>query len=148
MNMQQRFYNLCFVVAAFTIQAIFPTPVSASGNTREKVASSESQTRCGWFDNPTPQNASLIDNEDVWIVSEQGGYSADGDWPPKFKPNQWVRTNAGSYGYGCACMRVTVNPETSQVVKIFSSYARPLSACRKDKKVKSSEPHNPLRDSK
>ena len=89
------------------------------------------ETRCGWFDNPTPANYSLYDKDSEWIIGVQGGYQVDDfDWPD-FK-KQWVATN-NSYGYGCACFQMTVDPETSRAVEIKKSYARPLSACRKDK---------------
>jgi len=92
------------------------------------------ETRCGWFSNPTPANASLYDSQREWIISVQGGYQAEGDWPD-IPEKEWVITNA-SYGYGCACMRVTVNQDQSKVIKIFSSTARPLSACRRDRALK------------
>ncbi|MGH9760842.1 MAG: DUF4087 domain-containing protein [Blastocatellia bacterium] len=92
------------------------------------------ETRCGWFSNPTPGNASLYDKDGEWIIGVQGGHQAEGDWPT-FKSNQWVRTN-GSYGYGCACLRVRVDHDSHEVLEIKSSYARPLSACRKDPALK------------
>ncbi len=92
------------------------------------------ETRCGWFSNPTPANASLYDSQREWIIGVQGGYQAEGDWPD-IPPKQWVETNV-HYGYGCACLRLTVNRETSEVIKIVSSTARPLSACRRDKALK------------
>ena len=95
---------------------------------------SKVETRCGWYSNPTPANVSLLDREAEWIIGVQGGYQAEGDWPD-IPPKQWVETNV-HYGYGCACMRLTVNRETSEVIKIVSSSARPLSACRRDKALK------------
>lgn len=92
------------------------------------------ETRCGWFDNPTPANASLHDREDEWIIGVQGGHQAEGDWP-EFGPKQWVETN-GHYGYGCACMSVEVDRETHHVLEIKSARARPLSACRRDAALK------------
>lgn len=92
------------------------------------------ETRCGWFSNPTPANASLYDSQREWIIGVQGGYQAEGDWPD-IPPKQWVETNV-HYGYGCACLRLTVNHETSEVIKIVSASARPLSACRRDKALK------------
>jgi len=92
------------------------------------------ETRCGWFSNPTPANASLYDSQREWIISVQGGYEAEGDWPD-IPPKQWVETNV-HYGYGCACLRVIVDQETSKVTKIVSSSARPLSACRRDRALK------------
>src|SRR5215213_1647252 len=92
------------------------------------------ETRCGWFSNPTPANASLHDREGEWIIGVQGGHQAEGDWP-SFGPKQWVETN-GHYGYGCACMSVEVDRESGRVLEIKSARARPLSACRRDKALK------------
>ena len=92
------------------------------------------ETRCGWFSNPTPANASLHDRDGEWIIAVQGGYQAEGDWPD-FGPKQWVETNV-HYGYGCACMRVRVDRETHRVLEIESARPRPLSVCRRDRKLK------------
>ena len=71
------------------------------------------ETRCGWFQNPTPANIWLDDRDGEWIIGVQGGYQVESDWEwPAFKKGQWVETN-GHYGYGCACLRVRVDPETS-----------------------------------
>ena len=93
-----------------------------------------SETRCGWFSNPTPGNASLHDRVAEWIIGVQGGHQAEGDWP-EFSPGQWVETN-GHYGYGCACLRVQANSRTHEVSRIEKAQARPLSACRKDNALK------------
>jgi hypothetical protein len=97
-------------------------------------APAAAETRCGWFDNPTPANASLHDREGEWVISVQGGHQAEGDWP-SFGPKQWVETN-GHYGYGCACLRVRADRETHRVTQIESARARPLSACRRDRALK------------
>jgi hypothetical protein len=94
------------------------------------------ETRCGWFENPTPANIWLDDRDGQWIIGVQGGYQVESDWEwPAFKKGQWVETN-GHHGYGCACLRVRVDRETSHVLEIKSSTARPLSACRKDRALK------------
>ena len=92
------------------------------------------ETRCGWFDNPTPANASLHDREAEWIIGVQGGHQAEGDWPD-FGPKQWIETNV-HYGYGCACLRMSVERQTHRVIEIESARARPLSACRRDRALK------------
>jgi hypothetical protein len=95
------------------------------------------ETRCGWFSNPTPANIWLYDRDGEWTIGVQGGYQVDGDWDwPVFKPGQWVRTNAGDYGYGCACLKLRVNKETREVLEIKSSKARPLAVCRQDPMLK------------
>src|SRR5215813_10649353 len=96
--------------------------------------SEKSESRCGWFSNPTPGNASLHDREREWIIGVQGGHQAKGDWPV-LGPKQWVETNV-HYGYGCACLRVRVNRSTAEVIEIESAKARPLSTCRNDQKLK------------
>jgi hypothetical protein len=104
----------------------------ASG--RCAAAAAKPQTRCGWFDNPTPGNAWLHDRDGEWTIAIQGVYEAQGDWP-QFKDSQWVPVN-GSHGYGCACIKAVVNAKTGQIVSIISANARPLSACRKDRALK------------
>ncbi|MBS1793455.1 MAG: DUF4087 domain-containing protein [Acidobacteria bacterium] len=96
------------------------------------------QTRCGWFSNPTPGNFWLDDKDGEWIIGTQGGFQAEGDYPPPFKKTEWVKTN-GDYGYGCACFKGRFNSETNQVEVVKSAYARPLSVCRKDKTLKEPE---------
>ena len=102
-------------------------------------AGSSEQLRCGWFDNPSPGNAWLLDGDDDWTIATQSGHEATGEWP-RFKAAQWVRAGNGSYGYGCACLRVEANVETSEVDRILSSRARPLAACRADPRVRDKEP--------
>lgn len=89
------------------------------------------RTLCGWFDNPTPGNASLTDREDEWTVGMQGGHQAQGDWPT-FKPKHWVRTGS-SYGYGCACLVVMADAATHEVSRIVSARSQALTVCRNDR---------------
>jgi hypothetical protein len=91
------------------------------------------QLRCGWFDNPSPANATLSDADGEWLIGMQGGHQAEGDWP-RFSRSQWVKSNR-SYGHGCACMRVEVDPASHEVRRIASARARALDACRKDAKL-------------
>jgi hypothetical protein len=117
----------CVLLAAVAL-------VSAQSKTSDATAGSQLETRCGWFSNPTPSNASLHDRDGEWIIGVQGGHQAEGDWPT-FGPKQWVETNV-HYGYGCACLRLRVNRETHEVIEIESARARPLSVCRKDRGLK------------
>ena len=108
--------------------------VSGQPGTPDAPGVGQLETRCGWFSNPTPANASLSDRDGEWIIGVQGGYQAQGDWPT-FGPKQWVETN-GHYGYGCACLRLRVNRETHEVIEIESSRSRALSVCRRDRRLK------------
>jgi len=101
-------------------------------------AQSRVELRCGWFSNPTPANAWLIDRNGEWTIGIQGGYQAEGDWP-EIEDSQWVKTNV-HYGYGCACIKATVDRKQERVIKIVSSYGKTLAACRKDAALKKKEP--------
>ena len=94
------------------------------------------ELRCGWFSNPTPANAWLIDRDGEWTIGIQGGYQAEGDWPDTGK---WVETNV-HYGYGCTCVRAIFDRKEKKVIKVVSSYGKTLSACRKDPALKKKEP--------
>lgn len=91
--------------------------------------------RCGWLDNPTPGNASFFDKDGEWTIAVQGGHQASGDWPPDFKPGQWISRGPGSYGYGCACFTVEFDEKEKTILNILSGEGRSLSACRKDRAI-------------
>lgn len=94
----------------------------------------KTQTLCGWFENPTPGNASLQDRSAEWVIGIQGGHQAEGEWP-EFGPSQWIQTNR-SYGYGCACIKGVVDTESKEVITIVSARAQPLKVCRQDRALK------------
>jgi hypothetical protein len=130
--------NKTFVKPRLVIVICLSFAAVALGSGRPETpripAAEQFETRCGWFSNPTPANASLYDRDGEWIIGVQGGDQAEGDWP-SFKPGQWVETN-GHYGHGCACLRVRVNRETHHVIEIESARARPLAVCRRDRSLK------------
>lgn len=91
------------------------------------------ETRCGWFSNPTPGNISLYDADREWIIGVQGGHQVATDWAwPNFASDQWMVTNAGSYGYGCACLDVRANPATGTIEDIRNGRAQTLAICQQD----------------
>ena len=115
-------------------KVVLPAFIAASVS--QSVAADSFETRCGWFDNPTPGNVSLFDRDAEWIIGIQGGYQVAADWPwPKFAAGQWKKTN-GNHGYGCACLAVKTDPLTRQVLAIGKVQARPLQSCRQDLALK------------
>ena len=124
----------CLLVFVGCLLLIATGFVSGHPTSSGDVTVEKSERRCGWFSNPTPSNASLYDRDGEWIIAVQGGHQADGDWPD-FGPKQWIQTNV-HYGYGCACLQLQVNSSTREVMAIESAKARPLSACRNDRKLK------------
>lgn len=120
--------------AVLLLALSLPVAAGAPGTSATApVAADAPQWRCGWFENPTPGNAWLADRHGEWLVGVQGGHQAEGDWP-EFRRGRWVKTN-GSYGYGCACLRVVVDAAEQQVLRIDEAHSRPLSACRRDRRL-------------
>ena len=117
--------KLKLLIATFLLIAVICS--NAYPIATDEALPTDFQTRCGWLDNPTPANTWLYDRDGQWIIGVQGGYQLEGDWAlPDFKPREWVSTNVGSYGYGCACLRLRVNKQTHEVLEIKSSRARSL----------------------
>lgn len=104
-----------------------------SKSARTDSAPSRTQRLCGWYDNPSPQNAYLIDRTGEWVLSEMAGHQAEGNWSPDFGKSQWFLSGSGSYGYGCACMNVIAEKANMKITKVLSSRARPIDACYFDK---------------
>ena len=46
----------------------------------------------------------------------------------------WVETN-GHYGYGCACMTVSVDRRSGRVTRLYSATPVPLRQCRADRRL-------------
>lgn len=105
------------------------------------AAGPKPQMRCGWFVNPTPANAWLIDRDGEWTVAMQGGHQAEGDWPAPLSKKEWVAPEGDDrgYGYGCACMKVVTGPDQS-IVRILSAKGKPLAQCRRDRALTGREP--------
>jgi hypothetical protein len=115
------------IIKALIIGFSFTLPASAT------------ETRCGWLQNPTPANWWLTDRDGSWTISAQGGYQARGiDNIPDLSRGQYVRTN-GSYGYACACLRVTTDRNRMRITNIQSGQQLPLKTCRQDRYL----PKNP-----
>jgi len=114
--------------AAALLLALAPWPAAVA---RKPAAQApKAPNRCGWFINPTPGNAWLYDRDGEWTIGLQGGHQAEGDWPA-IAEGQWVETNR-HYGYGCACLRVIVDPGSTDVQRIVSARGLKLEQCRRD----------------
>jgi hypothetical protein len=93
------------------------------------------EKRCGWLDNPTPANWFLVDRNETWTISAQGGYQARGITNiSDLSEKEYVTTN-GSYGYACACMGVTTDKRLSRILSIQNFTQLPLRRCREDRSL-------------
>ena len=106
-------------------------PAASSASAPRQV----SARRCGWLSNPTPANWWLTDRDGEWILATQGADQAPGmDEMPDMSVAGWEETN-GHYGYGCACMTLTVDPATRQVLRVADAQPKPLKQCRADRSL-------------
>lgn len=121
--------RLAFVL----ITALLTTGVPAEAQSVRPIGGTEE--RCGWFDNPSPGNAWLHDKDGEWTVAIQGDHQAKGDWPPRFKAGEWIRSGNASYGFGCACLTGKFNSDERNVLEITGSRSKPLSVCRGDRGI-------------
>ena len=88
------------------------------------------ERRCGWVENPTPANYTLVDTDGDWRIAIQGGYQAEGiENLPEYDPSQFERTN-GHYGRYCACLDVEVDYAPRIINYIAGGEAKPLAACQ------------------
>lgn len=94
------------------------------------------QTRCGWIANPTPANWWLDDRDGEWTISVQGGYQAPGADLPDFTGHDWVVTNSGDHGYGCACLTGLYDRKAMRVARIDRVRQRSLRQCKADPTLK------------
>jgi hypothetical protein len=97
------------------------------------------ERRCGWIANPTPGNWWLTDKDAEWTISTQGGPEAKGVDLPDFTTHDWVVTNAGDHGYGCACLTGVFDHKSKQVKRITAVSQRTLGQCKADKGLKPPE---------
>lgn len=102
------------------------------------VCSIADEYRCGWLENPTPDNWWLHDKDGSWAIAAEGGYSVAKrslDNLPAIKDNEFVRTN-GYYGYSCSCLSVSTDNKTKRILSILRKGKQMLlKKCLEDKRI-------------
>lgn len=114
--------SVAAVVGAFAVMASSPSPVA-------------DEVRCGWLVNPTPANWWLIDAAGEWTIAIQGGYQAPGFDDAPWSGEREQKAVNGNYGYECACMVVTSEPEKMIITRVISVQSKPLKTCEDDPKL-------------
>ncbi len=117
---------------------LLPAVLLAAFGATSTGAQGNSENRCGWYQNPTPGNHWLTDAARQWVIGVQGGAQARGiDRIPEAPQSRWVATHPnGSYGYGCACMRVRTDRRAGRITEIQSARSVPLAQCRRDRRLR------------
>jgi hypothetical protein len=94
------------------------------------------ENRCGWLENPTPANWWLDDKDRSWTFSVMGERPVPGfDDLPDMTSDEWVVTNVGGHGYGCACIDMEVDKAAGEVVRVYSAKVLPLKRCKTDRSL-------------
>ncbi|WP_244122919.1 DUF4087 domain-containing protein [Burkholderia gladioli] len=94
------------------------------------------ENRCGWLHNPTPANWWLDDKNGSWTLSTMGDKPVPGfDNLPDMTSRDWVVTNAGGHGYGCACIDMDTDKGSSTVTRVHSAKVLPLKRCKADRSL-------------
>jgi hypothetical protein len=122
--------RLALIASTLLMVVLIPSmfPIAAAD---APLSTSKTTRRCGWFENPTPGNVTLSDRDGEWEISKQAGHEASGNLPT-FDDEQWVTTNSGGHGYGCACMSMKADTQSHEVSSFTGAKARPLAVCRRD----------------
>lgn len=114
-------------------------PLARAGAIAELIVAASlcpalAEHRCGWLENPTPgPNWWLKDAHGLWIISAQGGPSAEGiEKLARPTPDCFVATN-GQYGYWCACLGGSFDAHAQALTRIDKARTSLLSVCRDDK---------------
>lgn len=104
-----------------------------------QAGAAQAETRCGWFENPTPGNFWITDAHGVWWLARQGLPETPGwetaDWSKAaFKGDAWVPTHPnGEYGFGCGCIEGTFGAVAEgEVRRVKSIRSLPLRQCLAD----------------
>ncbi|MCU0826265.1 MAG: DUF4087 domain-containing protein [Tabrizicola sp.] len=104
-------------------------------------AAAKTETRCGWYHNPTPANVILEDADGQWWISMQGGPPVPGfeDAYTQAFDDRLRIDYAGQptqrYGYSCACAEGEFDVNGGQydnVLSIKSLIEIPLARCEQD----------------
>jgi len=103
-------------------------------------AFASTETRCGWYDHPSPNIVDLISADGSWSISWPGIK----DYPPGFKKaytralSERVRIDAGGeirtqgpgYKYSCACMDGECRSDEVIAISLLTEF--PISQCAND----------------
>lgn len=93
---------------------------------------------CGWVNNPTPAEVSLIQRSTTWHISQPGQHQANGDWTG-VRGAEWVGETNG-LGHGCGCVRAVADAGERRVIHILSAKPQPRAWCTKATKLRDLEP--------
>jgi Protein of unknown function (DUF4087) len=105
------------------------------------------ETRCGWFDHPSPNIVELTDADGLWSIAWPSpgtefyppgydkAYTQAFDDRVRINSRGEIITEGPGYGYSCACVDGTFDRDTGKALSISRLTERPIALCRDDPKL-------------
>ena len=100
----------------------------------------QAETRCGWFDHPSPNTVELIDADGLWTLASPGAgtvYYAPGydeaytqAFDDRLRLDYTGKPTAHSYGFSCACVEGEFRGD--EVLSVARLREIPMARCDQD----------------
>ncbi len=107
-------------------------------------AAAATETRCGWFDHPSPNIVDLIDADGLWSIAWPGSgtvfyppgyfeaYTSAFDDRVRINSRGEIITEGPGYGYSCACVHGEFDRNEGEALSISRLTELPISQCESD----------------
>ena len=107
----------------------------------------QAETRCGWFDHPSPNMVELTDADGLWVIAWPGSgtvfyppgyseaYTQAFDDRVRINTRGEVITEGPGYGYSCACVEGEFDRNKGKALSVASLTEIPLARCEADTKL-------------
>ncbi|MDP3195952.1 DUF4087 domain-containing protein [Tabrizicola sp.] len=116
------------------------------------AAPAHAETRCGWFDHPSPNLVDLIDADGLWSIAWPGSgtvyyppgydeaYTRAFDDRVRINSSGEIITEGAGYGYSCACVEGEFDRNKGEALSISRLTELPLAQCKADPKLPDMNP--------
>ncbi len=112
----------------------------------------QAETRCGWFDHPSPNIVELIDADGLWSIAWPTpgtefyppgyfeAYTRAFDDRVRINSRGEVITDGPGYGYSCACVGGEFDRSRGKALSISRLTEIPMARCENDPKLPDRNP--------
>lgn len=116
------------------------------------AAPAHAETRCGWFDNPSPNLVDLIDADGLWSIAWPGSgtvfyptgyfeaYTGAFDDRVRINSRGEIINDGPGYGYSCACVIGEFDLNKGEALSIVRLTEPPIATCENDPKLPAMNP--------
>lgn len=111
------------------------------------TAPAQAETRCGWFDHPSPNMVELVDADGLWSIAWPGAgtvyytpgydraYTQAFDDRVRINTRGEIITDGPGYGYSCACVEGAFDRSEGKALSISRLTEIPIARCEADPKL-------------